>query len=58
VRQAALGSKASIVLNLSLTFPSDLWVNQLRKHAHFNYSLWNTVGFEDININSMVKGKL
>ena len=40
--------KGSIVLNLSLTFPSDLWIDQIKKHQEFRYSLWNTVGFEDL----------
>jgi len=47
-RARTIYPNGSIVLNLSMIFPSDSWTEQLKNHREFKYSLWNSVGFDNI----------
>ena len=49
VRFSAVCDKVSIVLNLSMVFPCDSWLEHIKNSkVHFSHSLWGNSGFEEI----------
>jgi hypothetical protein len=48
-KYSAFCSRVSIVLNLSMVFPCDSWLNLIKKsELVFSHSLWGNSGFEEI----------